>query len=79
VSPVEGFFAYKVAPFVDFLSTAMPPGPQFLPLRWIINFQKAGTFFFVLALMHYYNNFSWAAHVYLALHGTYGFCWLIKV
>lgn len=53
-------------------------GPRFLKLSWIINFQKFGTFFFVGALMYYYQNFNTAAWVYLALHGSYGFVWLLK-
>ena len=36
------------------------------------------TFFFVLGLMFIYQNFSLGPWVYLALHGTYGFLWLIK-
>jgi protein-S-isoprenylcysteine O-methyltransferase Ste14 len=28
--------------------------------------------------MNYYQNFSLAACVYLALHGMYGFCWMLK-
>jgi hypothetical protein len=44
----------------------------------IINFQKVTTFFWILAVMAYYNNWGPTAHIYLALHGTYGFCWMIK-
>ena len=43
-----------------------------------INLHKLLTFAFVLALMVFYNNFSIASWVYLALHGTYGIMWLIK-
>lgn len=43
-----------------------------------INFHKATTFIFVLALMVAYQNFSLVAWVYLALHGTYGILWLLK-
>lgn len=32
----------------------------------------------VIGLMVYYNNFSLGAWVYLALHGSYGFLWLLK-
>ncbi len=41
-------------------------GPTLLEMRQVINLQKGGTFFFVLALMLYYNNFSWTACTYLA-------------
>lgn len=53
-------------------------GPRPWKLSWVINFQKAGTLFFVLGLMFYYDNFSTASFVYLALHGGYGLVWLIK-
>jgi hypothetical protein len=47
-------------------------GPKIAPLNIFINFQKAGTLFFMLFLMIYYKNFSLGAWVYLALHGSYG-------
>jgi len=28
--------------------------------------------------MVYFNNFSKGMYLYLFLHGTYGFCWIIK-
>lgn len=43
-----------------------------------INLHKGSTFVVVLALMFYYRNFGTGACVYLALHGTYGFLWLLK-
>jgi steroid 5-alpha reductase family enzyme len=46
--------------------------------KYPINLQKGATAFVVLGLMYYYNNFSIGAWVYLALHGSYGFLWLIK-
>ncbi|MEO0488750.1 MAG: DUF1295 domain-containing protein [Cyanobacteria bacterium P01_A01_bin.123] len=46
--------------------------------KHFINLHKGTTFFFVLALMLVYDNFTTAAWVYLALHGTYGFLWLLK-
>ena len=53
-------------------------GPRVLKFAWVINFQKASTFFFVALLMMIYENYSTAAWVYMALHGSYGFCWLLK-
>jgi hypothetical protein len=47
-------------------------GPKVAPLNIFINFQKAGTIFFMFALMLYFKNFSIGAWVYLALHGSYG-------
>ena len=43
-----------------------------------INLHKFLTFAYVLGLMTFYNNFTIAPWVYLALHGTYGIMWLIK-
>lgn len=62
----------------DYLTTDFLGGPRPWKLSWVINFQKAGTFVFVAALMWYYQNFSTAAFLYLALHGSYGFVWLLK-
>ncbi|MCC5865989.1 MAG: DUF1295 domain-containing protein [Wenzhouxiangella sp.] len=53
-------------------------GPRPWKFAWVINFQKAGTFFFLGFLIWYYGNDSTAAWVYLALHGSYGVVWLIK-
>ena len=61
-----------------YLSQDFLGGPKIIKLAWVINFQKFGTAFFVAALMVLYQNFTTAAWVYLALHGTYGFCWLLK-
>ena len=46
--------------------------------KQFINLHKGLTFFFVLALMVAYQNFTIGPWVYLALHGTYGFMWLLK-
>jgi protein-S-isoprenylcysteine O-methyltransferase Ste14 len=53
-------------------------GPRTLRLDHAINLQKFVTVFFIYGLMHYYNNFTLAAWVYLGLHGVYGYTWLIK-
>ena len=66
------------ARFTAFMTERFLGGPQVLKFSWVINFQKTGTFFYILLLMNYYQNFSVAACVYLALHGMYGFCWMLK-
>ena len=53
-------------------------GPRPWKFSWVINFQKAGTFFFLGALIAYYQNFSITAWIYLALHGSYGLVWILK-
>jgi steroid 5-alpha reductase family enzyme len=49
-----------------------------MKLKHIINCHKGMTFILILGLMGFYDNYSIAAWVYLALHGTYGLMWLIK-
>ena len=49
-----------------------------MKLNQIINLHKGMTAFVVLGLMFFYNNFTIAPLVYLALHGTYGLLWLLK-
>ncbi len=46
--------------------------------KYPINLSKFLTFAVVITLMFIYQNFTTAAWIYLALHGTYGFMWLIK-
>lgn len=61
-----------------YLSQDFLGGPRVLKTAWVINVQKGATLAFVGALMVAYGNFSPAAWVYLALHGSYGLCWLLK-
>ena len=49
-----------------------------MKVKYIVNLHKGTTFIFVLGLMVAYHNFTLGAWVYLALHGTYGFLWLLK-
>ncbi|MBE9068157.1 DUF1295 domain-containing protein [Leptolyngbya cf. ectocarpi LEGE 11479] len=49
-----------------------------MKVKHFINLHKGTTFFFVLGLMLAYQNFTLGPWVYLALHGTYGFLWLLK-
>ncbi len=51
---------------------------QAMKVKHIINFHKGTTAVFVLGLMWVYQNFTLGPWVYLALHGTYGFLWLLK-
>ncbi len=53
-------------------------GPRLLKMAWVINLQKGTTLLFVAALMIACDNYSTAAWVYLALHGSYGLVWLLK-
>ncbi|MEM7758029.1 MAG: DUF1295 domain-containing protein [Cyanobacteria bacterium P01_A01_bin.40] len=49
-----------------------------MKVKHFVNFHKGSTFIFVLGLMLAYQNFTLGPWVYLALHGTYGFLWLLK-
>lgn len=53
-------------------------GPRPFRLSTVINLQKAGTVVFIPLLMWWFDHWSTAAWIYLALHGSYGICWLLK-
>lgn len=75
---LESLYLDWFSPLADFLSQRLPPGPQCVPMRWVINFQKGGTLPYVLALMTWYNHWGPTAWLYAALHGSYGLLWLMK-
>jgi protein-S-isoprenylcysteine O-methyltransferase Ste14 len=54
------------------------PGRPVCQVRWAVNFHKIFTLFLIYGMMLLTGNFSNDAWVYLALHGIYGYCWLIK-
>lgn len=62
----------------DYFTEDFLGGPKLLKLAWVINLQKGGTLFFVLALMAAYDVWTATAWVYLGLHGSYGLVWLLK-
>ena len=64
--------------FNTYLSQDLLGGPKVIKLAWVINLHKFLTVFVVALLMISFNNYSTAAWVYIALHGSYGFCWLLK-
>jgi protein-S-isoprenylcysteine O-methyltransferase Ste14 len=64
--------------FSIFISEDFLGGPKALKIAWAINLHKFMTMFFVAFLMIWHKNYTTAAWVYLALHGTYGVCWLLK-
>ena len=53
-------------------------GPKIMPLRYVINFFKGMTVFWVIFLMFYFRSFSVGMWVYLFLHGSYGMAWVWK-
>jgi steroid 5-alpha reductase family enzyme len=64
--------------FNTYLSQEFLGGPKRIKLAWVINLHKGGTIFIIALLMLWYRNNSTEAWIYLALHGTYGLCWLLK-
>ena len=60
------------------LSEDLGGGPRPLRLSTVINVQKGGTVFVVLALMAAFDCWTATAWVYLGLHGSYGLIWLLK-
>jgi protein-S-isoprenylcysteine O-methyltransferase Ste14 len=60
------------------LSTDFLGGPRPFRLNQVINAQKGSTCLFVGGLMWVYGNGSTEAWTYLALHGSYGLCWILK-
>jgi protein-S-isoprenylcysteine O-methyltransferase Ste14 len=61
-----------------YLSQNLLGGPKLIKMAWVINLHKSLTVLVVAILMVLFSNNSIAAWVYLALHGTYGLCWLMK-
>ena len=50
-----------------------------MKLKFFIDTNKASTFLIIIALIAIYDQWSnTTAWVYLAMHGTYGFLWLVK-
>lgn len=76
--PQAPLLVRKMAEFTHYLSTDLLGGPKIWKLSWVINFQKGGTLLWVAFLMYWYDNDSTPAWIYLALHGSYGLCWLLK-
>lgn len=56
----------------------IPPTNTRYPIRYVINFFKAGMLPFCLLLMLFNDNFGDRAILYTALHGAYGIIWVLK-
>ena len=64
--------------WLRYLTEDLGGGPRKIRIAQMINFHKVITLFLIYGMMVYFDNYSTAAWIYLALHGTYGYCWLIK-
>ena len=71
-------FFLTLSKLTQYLSRDMLGGPRHLSLSWVINLQKGGTLLYVGGLMWWFQHSSAASWTYLALHGSYGLCWLLK-
>lgn len=54
------------------------PGPKTVKIAWAINLHKVITLFLIFGMMVHFDNFTAGAWIYLAIHGIYGYCWLMK-
>ena len=68
----------KLSDFQEWMIYSIPPGPPLIPMRYYANIHKGTMFFYILFLMWYFENYTTGAYLYLALHGSYGFFWLMK-
>ncbi len=68
----------RVSALNTYLTEDFLGGPRRLKFAWAINIHKGSIFFVVILLMVIYGNYSTSAWVYLAIHGSYGFIWLLK-
>ncbi len=71
-------WAQVMSRLTDYLVCDFLGGPRPWKFSWVINFQKAGTFLFLLSLMVWYGNYSTEVWIYTAMHGSYGLVWIIK-
>lgn len=70
--------AKKIQRSTGYLVSQFGGGPRPWKFAWVINFQKAGTFFFLLALIAYYGNHATNVWIYTAMQGSYGLVWIMK-
>ncbi len=79
VTPYEApRWAQAMRRLTDHLVADFLGGPRPWKFSWVINFQKAGTFVFLLALIAYYGNYSTGVWIYTAMQGSYGLVWILK-
>jgi protein-S-isoprenylcysteine O-methyltransferase Ste14 len=71
-------WAAKVKAITSWLTEDFLGGPRPWTLATVINIQKGATALFLGFLIWWFGNWSTAAWIYLALHGTYGIVWLMK-
>lgn len=78
VAPARRGISVRLSEINDLVLHRLPGGASRTTPRVPINLHKALMGPFVLALMLASGDFSLAALLYLALHGTYGVLWIVK-
>lgn len=78
VAPARRGISVRLSEINDLVLHRLPGGASRTTPRVPINLHKALMGPFVLALMFASGDFSLAALLYLALHGTYGVLWIVK-
>ena len=71
-------WAQAMQRFSNYFVSDFLGGPRPWKFAWVINFQKAGTFLFLLILIAWYDNHSTAVWIYTAMQGSYGLAWILK-
>ena len=59
------FIMDKLKSFLNEMILNLGGGPGIIPLRYIINTTKGLTPIFIMTLMHFYQNFSLGAYLYV--------------
>ena len=69
----QTFFFYNFGTSVTYIV-----GPQFIPLRYTVNFFKGFSFLWILYLIYFFQNRTPVMCLYFCLHGSYGLLWVLK-
>ena len=71
-------FMEELVIIYEYFAYRFPPSVQVCELRTLINLQKGLTIMVCAGLMWWYNNWTYSAYAYMAIHGSYGIIWLLK-
>ena len=71
---IESFIKH----FEAAMSGESGPGGKCITIRHSLNLNKISLAPFIFGMMVYYDNYSYAAYLYLSLAGSYGLLWVMK-
>merc|ERR1712137_47772 len=74
---ITTFYGF-LSPIVELLLFKLPPGPQFIPVYYVVNTMKMCVMPLCFGLMYHYDNWSFGAYLITAMHGSYGLIWNLK-